>query len=48
MDLIDNLKNISESIPKQIDHIETEEATKNAFIMPFISALGTIFLTLQK
>jgi hypothetical protein len=40
MDLTDNLKNISESIPKQIEHIKTEEATKNAFIMPFISALG--------
>ncbi len=40
MDLIDNLKNISESIPKQIEHIETEEATKTALIMPFISALG--------
>ncbi|MEL7671697.1 type I restriction endonuclease [Methanobacterium sp.] len=40
MDLIDDLKNISESIPKQIKHIETEEATKTALIMPFISALG--------
>jgi hypothetical protein len=40
MDLIDKLKNISESIPKQIDKIETEEATKNAFIMPFLNALG--------
>lgn len=40
MDLIDKLKNISESIPKQIDHIETEEATKNAFVMPFLNVLG--------
>ncbi len=40
MDLIDKLKNISESIPKQIGNIETEEATKNAFIMPFLNALG--------
>jgi predicted type IV restriction endonuclease len=40
MDLIDKLKNISESIPKQIKHIETEEATKNAFVMPFLNALG--------
>ncbi|OEC85679.1 MULTISPECIES: type I restriction endonuclease [Methanobacterium] len=40
MDLINDLKNISESIPKQIDHIETEEATKTALIMPFINALG--------
>ncbi|MDQ6991508.1 MAG: type I restriction enzyme HsdR N-terminal domain-containing protein [Mariprofundaceae bacterium] len=27
-------------MPKQIAHIQTEEATKNAFIMPFISSLG--------
>lgn len=40
MDLIDKLKNISESIPKQIEYIETEEATKNAFVMPFLNALG--------
>ncbi len=40
MDLIDKIKEISSRIPKQIDHIKTEEATKNAFIMPFISALG--------
>lgn len=40
MDLIDKIKDLGASIPKQMDHIETEEATKNAFIMPFISALG--------
>jgi len=40
MDLIDRIKDIAVRIPKQIDHIETEEATKNAFIMPMISALG--------
>ena len=40
MDLKDRLKIISESIEKQIGNIETEEATKNAFIMPFIDALG--------
>jgi predicted type IV restriction endonuclease len=27
-------------IPKIVDHLQTEEATKNALIMPFISALG--------
>ncbi|MDJ1185155.1 type I restriction endonuclease [Roseofilum casamattae] len=27
-------------IPKILDHLETEEATKNALIMPFIAALG--------
>mgnify|MGYP000282294737 CR=1 FL=1 len=40
MDLIDKIKEISVRIPTQIEHIQTEEATKNAFIMPFISALG--------
>ncbi len=27
-------------LPKLTDHLETEEATKNALVMPFISALG--------
>lgn len=27
-------------LPKLVDHLDTEEATKNALIMPFISALG--------
>jgi hypothetical protein len=27
-------------IPSLIDHLGTEEATKNALVMPFISALG--------
>lgn len=27
-------------MPKLVDHLETEEATKNAFVMPFIAALG--------
>lgn len=40
MDLIDRIKEISARIPKQNAHIQTEEATKNAFVMPFISALG--------
>jgi len=34
--LCDKLKKISESISKKIEKIKTEEATKNAFIMPFI------------
>jgi len=38
--LSDKLKKISEGISKKIEIIETEEATKNAFIMPFILALG--------
>lgn len=40
MDLIDKIKEISTRIEKQKSIIDTEEATKNAFIMPFISALG--------
>ncbi len=34
------IKKIAERIEKNFDRIETEEATKNAFIMPFIQMLG--------
>ena len=40
MDLSDQLKNISDRFQKVKDQIQTEEATKNALIMPFIQALG--------
>jgi len=40
MDFIDKLKSISERIVKMKEQVGTEEATKNAFVMPFISALG--------
>ncbi|MFP8488113.1 type I restriction endonuclease [Gracilimonas sp. Q87] len=40
MDLIDQLKSISNNIERQKDKVLTEEATKNAFVMPFIKALG--------
>lgn len=40
MDLIDQLRSIASRAQKQQEHIKTEEATKNAVIMPFISALG--------
>lgn len=40
MDLIDKLREIASQIPRQRDHINTEEATKNALVMPFIQALG--------
>ncbi len=40
MDLIDKLREISTRLPKQVEHLHTEEATKNALVMPFISALG--------
>ncbi len=40
MDFIDELKALSSKVSKQLDMIQTEEATKNAFVMPFINALG--------
>ena len=40
MDLIDQLRQIAHGIPDQVKHIQTEEATKNALTLPFISALG--------
>jgi hypothetical protein len=40
MDFIDHIRELSARIPKQLPHIQTEEATKNALVMPFISALG--------
>lgn len=40
MDFKDNIKQIAERIEKLKENIQTEEATKNAFIMPFINALG--------
>lgn len=40
MDFIEVLRNLSLKIAKQRNLIQTEEATKNAFVMPFISALG--------
>jgi hypothetical protein len=40
MDLIDELKALSSKISKQREDIQTEEATKSAFVMPFIRALG--------
>ena len=40
MDLKDQLKLIAERVIKLKDQIQTEEATKNAFIMPFLQSLG--------
>jgi hypothetical protein len=40
MDLIDQVQAISAKIRKQKDIILTEEATKTAFVLPFIQALG--------
>lgn len=40
MDFKDQIKQIGERVIKLKDQIQTEEATKNAFVMPFIQTLG--------
>jgi hypothetical protein len=40
VDFADRIRELSLRIPQQLDHISTEEATKNALVLPFISALG--------
>ena len=40
MDFQDIIRQLVERIEKMKDNVLTEEATKNAFIMPFINALG--------
>lgn len=40
MDFKDTIKQLAERVVKLKDNIQTEEATKNAFIMPFINSLG--------
>jgi hypothetical protein len=40
MSFEEKINALAAKIPTLIDHLETEEATKNALIMPFIAALG--------
>jgi len=40
MDFIEQLQQLAKRIPALCEHLQTEEATKNALIMPFIAALG--------
>jgi hypothetical protein len=40
MDFIDEIKALSSRIPNVVANIKTEEATKNALVMPFINLLG--------
>jgi hypothetical protein len=40
MELIDRLQTIAERVPSIREDLQTEEATKNALIMPFLQALG--------
>lgn len=36
----ENIGALSQRLPKLVEHLDTEEATKNALVMPFIAALG--------
>lgn len=40
MDFIDRMRELAGRAEKQLPHCGTEEATKNALVLPFISALG--------
>lgn len=40
MEFADRLRELAARIPAQLEHIRTEEACKNALIMPFINCLG--------
>ena len=40
MDFKDEIKQLADRVAKMKEKILTEEATKNAFIMPFINCLG--------
>lgn len=40
IDFADRVRDLAAQIRSQLPHIQTEEATKNALVMPFISALG--------
>ena len=40
MDFKDQIKQLAERITKNKDLVQTEEATKHSFVMPFIQALG--------
>ncbi len=40
MDFKDQIKQISDRVTKLKDQVTTEEATKNAFVMPFLQSLG--------
>lgn len=40
MDLAPKLRELADRVSGQLFYITTEEATKNALVLPFISALG--------
>ena len=40
MDFADRIQELATKIPRQLEQLETEEATKHTLVMPFINALG--------
>ena len=40
MGVAEDIRGLAASVPQRKRYVRTEEATKNAFVMPFISALG--------
>ncbi len=40
MDFIDEVRTRSDRFAKRVEHLDTEEATKNALVLPFIQMLG--------
>ena len=40
MDFADKIEELAERVPKQLEYCTSEEATKNALVMPFIQSLG--------
>lgn len=48
MDFKDQIKQIGDRVAKAKEHINTEEATKHSFVMPFIQALGFDVFILRK
>ena len=40
MDFVEEIKAVAAKAEEHIDHLETEEATKNTLVLPFIRALG--------
>ncbi|MDE2843084.1 MAG: hypothetical protein OXN21_06855 [Chloroflexota bacterium] len=39
-DFIDEMRTLFTRLSQRLDHLETEEATKNVLILPFLQALG--------
>lgn len=48
MDFAEEIAAISSRANNQVDHLQTEEATKNALILPFIKALGYDVFDIQE